>query len=419
MMNGEILKGRAGNEAVKQALDLCLACKGCKAECPVNVDMATYKAEFLSHYYESHFRPRHAFAFGWIHRWLRLASISPFLTNVLTQTPGLRALAGWVAGVDPRRSIPGLAPKTFLQWFRSRRKTSTLGSPVLLWPDTFNNHFHPETAKAALEVLEAAGFNVHVPELDVCCGRPLYDYGFLDLAKRQLESTIVTLKPYIQAGIPIVVLEPSCWAVFKDELTNILADRPDAQRLQQSVYTLGDFLHAYAPHYPFPPLNHSALLHGHCHQKALARQDDKHGTLSAEQSLLKHMAVSYEIPESGCCGMAGAFGFERGEHYDVSVACAERVLIPEIEKSRHDTWIIADGFSCREQIAQATHRRALHIAEVLRMSVRQDASLADPTEIQTEPAGHHAGWRVALFAAGIAAVVIGVPVTARLLRRRR
>jgi FAD/FMN-containing dehydrogenase/Fe-S oxidoreductase len=422
MMNGEILAGEPGNDAVKHALDLCLACKGCKAECPVNVDMATYKAEFLSHYYESHFRPRHAFAFGWIHTWLRLASVSPpltALTNVLTRAPVLRSLAGWVAGVDPRRSIPVLAPKTFLHWFRGRRNTRRVGNPVMLWPDTFNNHFHPETAKAAVEVLEAAGFKVHVPDVDVCCGRPLYDYGFLDMAKRQLESTIVAMKPYIHTGIPIIVLEPSCWAVFKDELTNLLADNPDAKHLQKLVFSLGDFLNSHAAHFPFPALNHSALLHGHCHQKALDRQKDKPGILTAEQNLLKQMDVTYAIPETGCCGMAGAFGFERGEHYDVSVACAERALIPEIEKSGNDAWIIADGFSCREQIAQTTHRRAMHMAEVLQMSVRREASHADAIEIQTHHAGHRPGWRAAFIAAGIAAVVIGLPLTARFLRLRR
>src|SRR3954452_7752716 len=242
MMNGEVIDDGWRSEEGKEALELCLSCKGCKGDCPVNVDMATYKAEFLAHYYEGRVRPRHAFAFGWIHLWARLAGFVPTLANLVTQTPGLSRVAKWLAGMDHRRHIPAFAPQSFKEWFRAHEPKHPAGPPVVLWPDTFNNYLHPETAKAAVEVLEDAGFRVDVPRQDVCCGRPLYDYGFLNMARRWLVDLIGKLRPQIQAGVPVVVLEPSCWAVFKDELTNILPENEDAKRLQRQIYTLGEFL---------------------------------------------------------------------------------------------------------------------------------------------------------------------------------
>jgi FAD/FMN-containing dehydrogenase/Fe-S oxidoreductase len=411
MMNGEIIDDGWKSDEVKQALDLCLSCKGCKGDCPVNVDMATYKAEFLSHYYEHRLRPRHAYAFGWIHIWSRLASVAPMAANVFTQMPGLRRVAKWIAGMDRRRRIPAFAPQSFKAWFRSRRNARTTGNPVILWPDTFNNYFHPETARAAVEVLEKAGFAVRVPAQDVCCGRPLYDYGFLNMARRWLLDLIEKLRADIRAGVPIVVLEPSCWAVFKDELTNILPNDEDAQRLQRLVFTLSDFLDKRAPNYALPPLHRAALLHGHCHQKSLDRLNDKtYGEMFCEKDLLKKMGMEFETPATGCCGMAGAFGFEHGDHCELSIACAERKLVPEVNKAPPDKLIIADGFSCREQIEQMTDRHALHLAEVLQMAIEQGP--AGPIGSRPEEGIVRSRWRerrsaarrkAACFAVGVAA----------------
>jgi FAD/FMN-containing dehydrogenase/Fe-S oxidoreductase len=412
MLNGEVLTGGWRSEGVKEALDLCLACKGCKHDCPVNVDMATYKAEFLSHYYAGKLRPRYAYAFGWVHIWSRLASLAPTLANAVSQTPGLRRLLGWAAGVAPERTLPPLAPRTFKQWFRSRPARNTTGRPVVLWPDTFNNHFHPDTAKAAVEVLEDAGWRVIVPEPDMCCGRPLYDYGFLDMAERWLRQILRTMRPEIQAGVPFVVLEPSCGAVFRDELTNLLPNDEDARRLHAQTFLLSEFLEQKAPDYRLPRLRRKALVHGHCHHKAIMG-------LTAEESVLRKMGLEFRVPEAGCCGMAGAFGFEAGEHYDVSVACGERVLLPEVRAAGDDTLIVANGFSCREQISQGTDREALHLAQVIRLALHDGAAQGRP-EAALVRTRRRARRLAAARAAGVAAGIgVGAGLVLRSRRRRR
>ncbi len=410
MMNGEVITDGWKSEEVKSSLDLCLSCKGCKGDCPVNVDMATYKAEFLSHYYEGKIRPRHAFAFGWIHIWSRLASVAPMLANAVTQMPGLRSVAKWLAGMDQRRQIPPFAPETFQHWFKNRPQKRMTGQPVMLWPDTFNNHFHPETAKAAVEVLEDAGFRVETPLMDVCCGRPLYDYGFLNMARRWLLDILEKLRPQIRAGVPMVVLEPSCWAVFQDELTNMLPNDEDAKRLQGQTFLLSDFLRKKAPHYKVPQLHARALLHGHCHQKSLETLNDRtYGKLYNEKAVLEEIGLKLQIPETGCCGMAGAFGFEEGEHYDVAVACGRRVLLPEVEKLDEQAIIVADGFSCREQISQCTDRTALHMAQVLQLAKHQrETGRGRPEDYllrERRSAQFRAGVKTAAAAAGVALAV--------------
>ena len=247
MMNGEIIQDGWKSEAVKDALDLCFSCKGCKGDCPVNVDMATYKAEFLSHYYAGRLRPRHAYAFGWIHIWASLASLAPSLANLFTQTPGLSRIAKLLAGVHPEAEDSGLCPADLSSLVPiASRKIRRGGPPVVLFADTFNNHFHPDVAIAATEVLEDAGFRVEVPMADVCCGRPLYDYGFLGMARRWWLDLLDKLRPYYQAGVPMVVLEPSCWAAFRDELPNMLPNEEDAERLKELTFTLSDFLRTQA-----------------------------------------------------------------------------------------------------------------------------------------------------------------------------
>jgi FAD/FMN-containing dehydrogenase/Fe-S oxidoreductase len=420
------------SEEVKQSLDLCLACKGCKSDCPVGVDVATYKAEFLSHYYEGRIRPRSAYAFGNIDLWARLASHAPGLVNLTTQLPFLRDIAKIVAGVAPRRTIPAFAPESFKSWFRRTHETnswsggrlrppsdarramsgadSMWGQPpsavrraqhgdsgqyrdsyqgtasavpyrnqlengasapaVLLWPDTFNNYFHPSTARAAVEVLEAAGYRVLLPQTNLCCGRPLYDFGMLDRAESLLLNILDELAPEIEAGIPVVGLEPSCVAVFRDELINLFPHDHRAQALSRQTFLLSEFLEQGLGHNsgnPLPQLKRKALLHGHCHHKSIMK-------MSAEESLLHRIGIDFHSPAPGCCGMAGSFGFEH-DKYDVSAAIGELELLPAVRKAPPDWLIIADGFSCREQIAQGTTRHALHLAEVLQMALAGPATM--------------------------------------------
>jgi FAD/FMN-containing dehydrogenase/Fe-S oxidoreductase len=389
------------NEAVKESLDLCLACKGCKSDCPVGVDVATYKAEFLSHYYETNRRPLNALAFSNIDLWARAASHAPGLVNLTTQLPGLRDLAKLAGRIPAQRRIPAFAPQTFKQWWerQSPRRDgrprpsaraeldSTFGSrsrsadnSVLLWADTFNNHFLPATAKAAVEVLEAAGFEVTVPRAHLCCGRPLYDVGMLDRAKRLLLQIMDELLPEIEAATPIVVLEPSCAAVFRDELTNLFPKDERAQALSKQVFLLSEFLEQRAKHFPLPMLPRRALVHGHCHHKAIMK-------MTAEESVLSRMGIDFTAPAPGCCGMAGAFGFEK-ETYEVSKAIGELELLPAVRQAPTDWLIVADGFSCREQIAQETDRHALHLAEVLQMALRE--AVETPEGFPTfDPAPQH------------------------------
>jgi Fe-S oxidoreductase len=378
MTQGEVIKDRWQNEAVKESLNLCLACKGCKSDCPTGVDVATYKAEFLSHYYETNRRPLNALAFGNIDLWARAAAHMPGLVNLTTQLPFLRDLAKLAAGIPAQRRIPAFAPQTFKEWWSERlRGTGSLtrsgrakvdgrrgaGATVMLWADTFNNHFLPDTAKAAVEVLEAAGFDVTVPRAHLCCGRPLYDHGMLDRAKSLLHDIMDELLPEIEAGIPIVVLEPSCAAVFRDELTNLFPKDERAQALSKQVVLLSEFLEQRASHFPLPKVARKALIHGHCHHKAIMK-------MTAEESVLRRLGIDFTAPAPGCCGMAGAFGFEK-EKYDVSKAIGELELLPAVRKAPTDWLIVADGFSCREQIAQETDRQALHLAEVLQMALRE------------------------------------------------
>jgi FAD/FMN-containing dehydrogenase/Fe-S oxidoreductase len=373
MMNGDVVTDGWKSEEVKESLDLCLACKGCKHDCPVNVDMATYKAEFLSHYYEGRLRPRHAFAFGFIHVWAELVHKIPGLATIanwLTRVPGTRAVAKAVAGMEQKRDIPPFAPVRFKDRFR-RRPVNNPGRPqVLLFADTFNDHFMPETLMAAVEVLEHAGFRVVVPMEDLCCGRPLYDYGFVPTARRWLEQFMEVMRPHVQAGLPMVVLEPSCAAVFRDELTNLFPTNKDAQRLAKQTYLLSEFLVRHAPNFRMPAVGRKVLLHGHCHHKALMGMTD-------EKDLLKQSGAEFQEPEDGCCGMAGAFGYEKGSHYDVSIKCGERVLLPAVREAGEDTIIMTDGFSCREQIHQETDRHALHFAEVVHLALHKGPGLAD------------------------------------------
>jgi FAD/FMN-containing dehydrogenase/Fe-S oxidoreductase len=361
MTKRDVIKDGWRDQQVKDSLDLCLSCKGCKSDCPVGVDVATYKAEFLSHYYENRFQPRSAYVFGNIDIWARLASYAPWLANLTTQLPGLREIAKLVAGMPPQRTIPAFARQTLRTWFNRRQPKNPNGPPVLLWPDTFNNYFHPETARAAVEVLEHGGFRVQLPKQILCCGRPLYDFGMLDRAKRLLLKILHTLADEINSGIPVVVLEPSCAAVFRDELLNLFPKNERARKLSKQTFLLSEFLRLKADHFRLPKLNRKAIVHGHCHHKSIMKMTD-------EEVVLRNLGIDCETPAPGCCGMAGSFGFEK-EKYDISIAVGELELLPAVRKAPEDHLIIANGFSCREQISQCTNRRTMHLAEVIQMGL--------------------------------------------------
>ncbi len=405
MMRGDVLADGWRDEHVKESLDLCLACKGCKNDCPVSVDMATYKAEFLAHYYEGRLRPRAAYAMGLIANWARLASFAPGLTNFFSRAPVLSGLAKTAAGIAQQREIPGFAAQTFRSWFAERGPKTRAGTRVLLWPDTFNNYFLPKTAKAAVNVLENAGCEVAIPRRRLCCGRPLYDYGMLKLANRWLEQTLHVLGPEIRAGTPIVFLEPSCAAVFKDELLGLFPNREDAKRLSQQTFLFDEYLERIGYH---PPrLERHAIIHGHCQRKALIGME-------STQKLLKEMGMKFEMLDSGCCGMAGSFGYESA-HYDVSRKVGEFQLLPRVRNNPRDALVIADGFSCREQITQTTDRHALHLAEVVAMALHDGphgpgAGLPEAEYVQ-KPA--RLGWKLPV------ACAVAVLGAAALIRRRR
>jgi FAD/FMN-containing dehydrogenase/Fe-S oxidoreductase len=363
LLQGEVLEDDWRNEDVKDALDLCLSCKACKTECPTNVDLATYKAEFVSHYYEGHSRPLFAHAFGRIDRWARIASHMSAVANGLAHFPLTSAITKRVLHIHPNRRLPEFARRTFRD--RLKRRSLAEAAPqsdaakadVLLWADTFTNYFQPDIAVAAHDVLSDAGFRVRVLDRHVCCGRPLYDFGMLDEAKQYLTEVMDALRDELSAGTPIVVLEPSCASVFRDEGPNLMGHDPRASRLGQQTTLLSEFLAKRAPDYVGARNERKLLVQMHCHHRAIFSPKE-------ELALLNATGGEVKVVDSGCCGMAGPYGFDR-KSYDVSQALAERVLLPAVRAAQPDTVIVADGFSCREQIAQNTNRQAVHIAEVL------------------------------------------------------
>ncbi|HEY5296972.1 MAG TPA: FAD-linked oxidase C-terminal domain-containing protein [Verrucomicrobiae bacterium] len=375
MLQGEVIRDGWRSEEVKEGLDLCLACKGCQSDCPVHVDMATYKAEFLSHYYEGRLRPRHAYAMGLIHWWARVASKMPGLVNFLGRAPFTGKLAKWLAGISQARKLPQFAPHTFRAWWKERKIVNDGKTPVILWVDTFNNHFHPEILQAAVEVLEASGHQVLLPAEKLCCGRPLYDFGMLMQARKMLAAILLSMRAQIRAGIPVVGLEPSCISVFRDEMNRLFPRDEDAKKLTKLVLTLSEFL-AQKTNFDFPKLSRKAVVHGHCHQKAVMKME-------AESKILEAAGLEFEILDSGCCGMAGAFGFEK-EHYDISVKVGERILLPAVREAKEDILIVTDGFSCREQIRQLTDRHALHTSQILALALRE-GSHANPPGREIHP----------------------------------
>jgi FAD/FMN-containing dehydrogenase/Fe-S oxidoreductase len=410
MLQGDVITDGWQSREVYDALDLCLACKGCTNDCPVNVDMPTYKSEFLYHHYRSlrRWRPRYAYAFGYIDKAARLASLVPELANLLTQAPGARRLAKLAAGIDQHRPLPRFAPMTLQRWFRCRGGTANpAGRPVVLFPDTFNNHFHVEVGVACVEAIEAAGWQVIMPEGHLCCGRPLYDYGFLDSAERYLHRVINELRPHIRAGVPVVGMEPSCLAVFKDELRKMLPHDDDAARLARNAYHFPEFFTAFG--IETPRFDGHALLWGHCHHRAT-------GGIEPEKQLLQDMGLAVQNVEGGCCGLAGSWGFESGK-FSISMDCGEQALLPAVRQADPETLIVADGFSCKTQIKDSGgNRHALHIAQVMKQA--RDGCSGSDAPPRPRPARRLARVAAAALPALAALGATAVVVAGRCSRRR-
>jgi len=359
-LTGGLVEGGFSSQALYDTLELCLACKACKSECPASVDMAAYRAEFLSNYFQDHRRPLALHFFGHIQQVARLAAYAPRAANAMANGafgPVLRKLLGF----HPDRALPRFAPVTFRRWFNRRTPPNASRPEVLLFPDTFSNFFDPEVAIAATEVIERTGFRVILPDRGLCCGRPLYEQGMLEAARLQMLSTMTALTPFVRRGIKIVGLEPSCILTFRDELPALFPRLADARALAEHTLLFDEFLTHHAPASMSPGLKGCALVHGHCHRKALAG-------MANELALLGRAAdLTVDAPDAGCCGMAGAFGYGK-ERFDLSRAIGERVLLPAINASSPATTIIADGFACRAQIRQFCRgRQPLHLAQALNL----------------------------------------------------
>ncbi len=356
-INGTLVHGLRSPE-VRESLDLCLACKGCSSDCPAGVDMATYKAEVLHQTYRRRVRPVSHYTLGWLPRWARLASRAPGLANAMLRTPGLAAVAKRFAGVDGRRSLPTFADRTFRNWFAQRADRPPSGDrdPVLLWVDTFTDHFSPAVGIAAVRVLESAGFEVRLPEPNLCCGLTWISTGQLDAARRILSRSVAALAPAVADGVPVVGLEPSCTAVFRGDAAELLDDARTGP-VAAAMHTLAEFLAKYRPQWTPPDLSGTTVVaQPHCHQHAVMGWE-------ADRELLERAGADVEAV-GGCCGLAGNFGVERG-HYEVSTAVAESALLPAVRAAGDDATVLADGFSCRTQLDDLAHRPGVHLAELL------------------------------------------------------
>ncbi|MBZ6251938.1 FAD-binding oxidoreductase [Streptomyces olivaceus] len=383
MLAGELVTDGWRSTEVRDALDLCLSCKGCRSDCPVEVDMATYKAEFLHHHYEGRRRPAAHYAMGWLPVWLRWAArtrAAP-VVNALASVRPLAAVAKRLGGIAGERDVPRLAGKTFSRWWRGRhRGTAGGGDLVVLWPDTFTEHLSPSVGRAAVRVLEAAGLRVVLPPTlrrgavvgdgasrsalalltarrgQVCCGLTYVSTGQLDRARAVMRRTLDLMGPVLETSAPVVVLEPSCAAALRTDLPELLHDDPRAARLASRVLTFAEALERHAPDWRPPAVDRPVAGQTHCHQHAVLGD-------AADRRLREAAGLSGELT-GGCCGLAGNFGFEDG-HYEVSAACAEDQLLPAVREAPDGAVVLADGFSCRTQLEQLAGVRGRHLAEVL------------------------------------------------------
>jgi len=380
MLAGALRKEGFQSRAVHEALDLCLSCKACKTECPVAVDMTAYKSEYLAQRYKGRPHPLHHYIFGFANCLARWGSLTPALTNAVLTGPITSPLIKYIVGVAQERKMPQLAAKSYKKARAAADETTNVPRPsikqnaarnnvrlsppqmVVLWADTWNNYYHPQTLAAAEIVLTQAGFQVQIPKGHICCGRALYDFGLLSVARAYLARVLDRMAPQIEAGLPFIFLEPSCASVFRDEALEFFPNDPRAQRMSKQVWLLADWLAAKAPEWVAGRLQGAnIILHGHCHHKAVF------GGPASEIALLKKAGAAVELIDSTCCGMAGPFGFE-ADKIDVSKAIANLGLLPAVQAAASTTIIAADGFSCREQIDQLGHRQALHFAEILARS---------------------------------------------------
>ncbi|NEB08448.1 FAD-binding oxidoreductase [Streptomyces coelicoflavus] len=383
MLAGELVTDGWRSTEVRDALDLCLSCKGCRSDCPVEVDMATYKAEFLHHHYEGRRRPAAHYAMGWLPVWLRWAArtrTAP-VVNALASVRPLAAVAKRLGGIAGEREVPRLAGETFSGWWRGRRQgPAGDGDLVVLWPDTFTEHLSPSVGRAAVRVLEAAGLRVVLPPTlrgrgvigdgtsksalalltarrgQVCCGLTYVSTGQLDRARTVMRRTLDLMAPVLETSAPVVVLEPSCAAALRTDLPELLHDDPRAARLASRVLTFAEALEWHAPDWTPPAVNLPAVGQTHCHQHAVLGD-------AADRRLRESAGLTGEL-SGGCCGLAGNFGFEAG-HYEVSAACAEDRLLPAVREAPDGAVVLADGFSCRTQLEQLAGVRGRHLAEVL------------------------------------------------------
>jgi Fe-S oxidoreductase len=360
LANGSLVRGFGAAE-VAESLDLCLSCKGCSSDCPAGVDMATYKAEVLYQRYRRRLRPSAHYSLGWLPRWARLASRAPGLANTALHAPGLAGLAKRLGGIDARRPLPRFAAPTFRAWFAARPGAGE-GTPVLLWVDTFTDYFTPEVGRAAVRVLEAAGYAVQITSEPVCCGLTWISTGQLDGARQQLRRSLRALGPALGDGVPVVGLEPSCTAVLRGDITELLPDDPRASRAKAATRTLAELLTGTGGWEPPDLGDFHAVAQPHCHHHAVMGWH-------ADSALLARAGAEVTAV-GGCCGLAGNFGVERG-HYDVSTAVAETALLPAI-RAAGDAVVLADGFSCRTQLDQLAGVSGTHLAQLLA------SRLADP-----------------------------------------
>ncbi len=398
MLAGELITDGWRSTEVRDALDLCLACKGCRTDCPVGVDMATYKAEFLHHHYQDRRRPAAHHSMGRLPEWLRRIArtrTAPLL-NALAAVPPLEAAAKRLAGIAPERRLPRLAPRTFTGWWRRRKPAPSQGTGdlVVLWPDTFTEHLSPSVGRAAVRVLEAAGLRVTLPptrlprrsplarsgaenpapsllaarRARVCCGLTYVSTGQLDRARAVLRRTLDLMEPVLRAGVPVVVLEPSCAAALRTDLPELLHDDPRAARLAAAVLTFAEALERHAPRWTPPAVDRPVAGQTHCHQHAVLGD-------APDRRLRESAGLTGEL-SGGCCGLAGDFGFEKG-HFEVSRACAEDQLLPSIREAAPDTVVLADGYSCRTQLEQLGGVKGRHLAEVLAEALERDTGASE------------------------------------------
>jgi Fe-S oxidoreductase len=378
LANGTLVHG-FGSAELASSLDLCLSCKGCSSDCPAGVDMATYKAEVLHQRYRRRLRPAAHYSLGWLPRWAALAARAPRLANALLRNRPLSAAAKRLGGIDARRPLPPFAPTSFRAWFADRPdRPAQAGNPgaletprvpVLLWVDTFTEHFEPEVGQAAVRVLEAAGYAVQLTSQPVCCGLTWISTGQLDGARRQLRRSVAALDAAVRAGTPIVGLEPSCTAVLRGEITELLPGDPRAAQVRAATRTLAELLAA-TPGWAPPDLDGvAAVAQPHCHQHAVMGWQP-------DAALLARAGAKVDAV-GGCCGLAGNFGVERG-HYEVSVAVAQTALLPAVRRAPPGAVVLADGFSCRTQLDQLAHVSGIHLAQLLASHLPEPEDLTSP-----------------------------------------